>query len=174
MFMLSFFAYLRVSEVARMVRGDLSFSASADGSCTMAVHVNRMSKNDSERLGHERLVAGRAVGQYCVVRALQQHLSVDSSAAASSPLFCTRAGKAMRVDTPRGRFRHWLQVIGVDASLYGFHSLRAGGATAAAQAGVEERHIKAQGNWKSDAFKSYIRPDQQDRLRVSRAIGSKL
>lgn len=36
------------------------------------------------------------------------------------------------------------------------HSLRAGGATAYAQAGVRMETIQRMGRWKSDAFKSYI------------------
>ena len=54
---------------------------------------------------------------------------------------------------------------------YGFHSLRAGAATASAKAGVPEDQIKLHGNWKSDAVKAYIRPDEEDRLRASNALG---
>jgi hypothetical protein len=78
----------------------------------------------------------------------------------------------MSEDTPRGRLKHWLQLTGVeDASEYGFHSLRAGGATDAAKSGVEERHIKAHGNWKSDAVRVYICLDTEERLMASAAIG---
>ena len=92
-----------------------------------------------------------------------------------APLFCLEGGSAMHLDTLRGRLKRWLSLIGVkDVSEYGFHSLRAGGATDAAKAGVEERHIKQHGNWPwaSDAVRQYIRPDTQKRLVASSAIGA--
>ena len=46
------------------------------------------------------------------------------------------------------------------------HSLRKGGATAAANAGVSEDEIKAHGRWKSDAVKGYIRRSVALRLAV--------
>ena len=58
-----------------------------------------------------------------------------------------------------------------DARAYGFHSLRAGAATASAKAGVPEQHIKLHGNWRSDAVQAYIRPDAAERLRASDALG---
>ena len=79
----------------------------------------------------------------------------------------------MSPDTPRGRLKAWLELIGVEEiTEYGFHSLRAAGATDAARAGAEEREIKAHGNWKSDAVKLYIRQSTRDRLRVSKLLCS--
>jgi hypothetical protein len=46
------------------------------------------------------------------------------------------------------------------------HSLRKGGATAAANAGVSEEEIKAHGRWKSDAVKFYIRQSPVVRMAV--------
>ena len=37
------------------------------------------------------------------------------------------------------------------------HSLRSGGATALALAGVPDDHIQARGHWSLDAYRSYIR-----------------
>jgi hypothetical protein len=73
---------------------------------------------------------------------------------------------------PRHRLQPCLKLIGmVDVSEYGFHSLRAGGATDAAKAGVAEQHIKAHGNWKSDAVQVYIRPGVEERLIASSTLG---
>jgi integrase len=80
----------------------------------------------------------------------------------------------MRPDTPRGRLKHWMRQSGVaDVRVYGFHSLRAGAATASAKAGVSERDIKQHGNWASDAVRAYIRPDEEERLRASNALGAR-
>ena len=54
---------------------------------------------------------------------------------------------------------------------YGFHSVRARGATDAARAGVSEAKIKQHGNWKSDAVRLFVRQDVEDRLAVSAALG---
>jgi hypothetical protein len=56
---------LRASEIARMARGDITFTTEkVDGTPTvvMRIHVDRMSKNDKKRVGHERLISERARG----------------------------------------------------------------------------------------------------------------
>lgn len=170
MFMLAYFGYLRVSEIARMLRSDITFTDDTP-TTTMHIHVNRLSKNDTERKGHERLIAARTGTAHCIVAQMQRYLAGTSHAA--QQLFSTTAGKRMSNDTPRGRLRYWLTETGVrDPSMYGFHSMRAGAATDAANAGVEERDIKAHGNWKSDAYKVYIRASVESRVAVGNALGA--
>lgn len=175
MILLAYHAFLRGSEVARMKVGDITFGEEEiEGSrvCFLRVHVNRMAKNDKERRGHERLIAERAgEPEWCVVRRMREYLRLERNR--EEPLFPTAKGGQMRPDTPRGRLKTWLEWIGVeDVGEYGFHSLRAAGATDAARAGAEEREIKAHGNWKSDAVKLYIRQNTTDRLRISKLLGS--
>ncbi len=50
-------------------------------------------------------------------------------------------------------FLHRIAELGFDPEKYGLHSLRAGGATAAANAGVPDRLFKRQGHWKSELAK---------------------
>ena len=59
--------------------------------------------------------------------------------------------------------------LGFDPALFGMHSLRAGGATAAANAGVEEdRLFKRHGRWKSESAKDgYVKDSLDRRLKVS-------
>ena len=45
---------------------------------------------------------------------------------------------------------------GLDPSGISGHSLRSGGATLAFQASIPEEFVKRLGDWRSDAFKSYI------------------
>lgn len=60
----------------------------------------------------------------------------------------------------------------IDTKIIGTHSLRAGGATAAANAGVPDRIFKRHGRWLSDRAKDgYIKDDIQKRLSVSRSLG---
>ena len=68
--------------------------------------------------------------------------------------------------------RQCLQAIGLNAAEFGLHSFRAGGATAAAQAGVSDRLLKRHGGWKSDRAKdSYIVESQESLLAPSQALG---
>ena len=62
--------------------------------------------------------------------------------------------------------------MGWDPKLYGMHSLRAGGATAAANAGVPDRLFKRHGRWKSESAKDgYVKDSLESRLTVSKSLG---
>ena len=65
-----------------------------------------------------------------------------------------------------------LQYIGLDKSKFGLHSLRSGGATAAAAAGIEDRIFKKHGRWKSDKAKDgYVKESLEERLSVTKNLG---
>ena len=55
----------------------------------------------------------------------------------------------------RDRFRKNLANLGFSPNEFGLHSLRAGGATAAANAKVPDRMFKRHGRWKSENAKVY-------------------
>jgi integrase len=171
MILLSYFFFLRGSDVVRVRRRDISFSGTEQGR-VMHLAVSPLCKNDKERKGHERLMGEREEGKVCMVEVMEEYLGATAGGAGEELLFRTVAGGPMHADTPRGRLRHWLRRAGVEDEMqYGFHSLRAGAATAAAKAGVAEEQIKQHGNWKSDAVRRYIRPDTEDRLKASDALG---
>jgi hypothetical protein len=59
-----------------------------------------------------------------------------------------------------------------DVSSFGVHSLRAGGATAAAQAGISDRLFKRHGRWESEGAKDgYVKDNKASLLSVSKALG---
>ena len=65
-----------------------------------------------------------------------------------------------------------LEAIGLDKKKFGLHSLRSGGASAAANAGVPDRCFKRHGRWKSENAKDgYIKDTLKERLSVSKSIG---
>ena len=65
-----------------------------------------------------------------------------------------------------------LKEIGLDPKEFGVHSLRSGGATAAANAGVPDRWFKRHGRWVSENAKDgYVKDRLEDRLSVSRNLG---
>ena len=63
-----------------------------------------------------------------------------------------------------------LKNLGFPAKLFGLHSLRAGGATAAANAEVPDRLFKRHGRWSSENTKDgYVKDDLKARLSVSKS-----
>ena len=64
------------------------------------------------------------------------------------------------------------EAIGLPRQDYGLHSLRAGGASAAANAQVTDRLFKRHGRWKSDKAKDgYIKDNIVSLLSVSLSLG---
>ena len=172
MITLMFTALLRRSETVRMNKADVTWDTTRT---LMTVYVDPMCKNDMDRKGHQRIF--RAQGKeatYCVVQLMWDYIGYHKGEP-DSPLFATPQGERLSVNTPNHRLKYWLGRTGVtDTSMYGSHSLRAGGATQAARAGVEERDIKQHGNWKSDAVRVYLRPNMEERLKTSDAIADAL
>ena len=65
-----------------------------------------------------------------------------------------------------------LAALGFDPKQFGPHSLRSGGASAAANAGVPDRLFKRHGHWRSENAKDgYVKDSMESRLSVSRDIG---
>ena len=62
-----------------------------------------------------------------------------------------------------------IRQLGMDPSAFGMHSLRAGGATAAAGAGVADRLFKRHGRWRSESAKDgYVKDSLEQRLSVTK------
>ena len=62
--------------------------------------------------------------------------------------------------------------IGLNKTLFGLHSLRSGGATSAANAGVPDRLFKRHGRWRSDRAKNgYIEDCLTSLLSISQSLG---
>ena len=61
--------------------------------------------------------------------------------------------------------------LGFPSRLFGLHSLRSGGATAAANAGVNDRLFKRHGRWRSDKAKDgYVKDNIDVLLSVSKSL----
>ena len=71
----------------------------------------------------------------------------------------------------RGLFKKKVADLGLPPSNSELHSLRAGGAIAAANAKVPDRLFKRQGCWRSESVKDgYVKDYMQSRLEVSRRL----
>ena len=80
-------------------------------------------------------------------------------------------GAALANTTPNFVIKRWLRVIGVEnAALYGSHSLRRGGCTAAMLAKVNLHTTKRHGRWSSDAVYLYMVDDMEAKLNLTRAV----
>jgi integrase len=80
------------------------------------------------------------------------------------------AGQQLAKTTPNFIVKKWLGLIKVDPAGYGSHSLRRGGATAAACAKVRMHVVKRHGRWRSDAVYLYIVDGLEEQLGVSAAV----
>lgn len=78
-------------------------------------------------------------------------------------------GKPAAKNTMLNRLRRALVAAGLtaeQAGLFGLHSLRRGGATAAARAGASMRMIQEHGRWRSDAVRQYMYADDGERWQM--------
>ena len=83
-----------------------------------------------------------------------------------------KINKPLSYATVRGHVLDLLPNIGLDPTKFGLHSLRSGGASAAANLGVNDRLFKKHRRWKSDKVKdSYVHEDIESKLSVSRNLG---
>ena len=71
-------------------------------------------------------------------------------------------------------FRSCLAKIGLPASKYSSHSMRRGGASHAFRVGVPGELIQLHGDWKSDAYKSYLEVSLNQRYQVAASMSSSI
>ena len=81
-------------------------------------------------------------------------------------LFVTSAGKPMEAVWFRGILKRWCSEAGASGT-YNTHSLRIGGATAAADAGLSDGEIQRLGRW---AFTKYIKPSSASLARLNQKV----
>ena len=87
---------------------------------------------------------------------LQHHQHVGSSP--EDPFFKINDRALDRV-TLVNHIKNLATSLGLDSSRYSGHSLRIGGATSAAEAGLSQSQIKLLGHWNSQAYQTYIKQD---------------
>ena len=74
--------------------------------------------------------------------------------------------------TIREVIKGMLRKIGMDDARFGVHSLRSGGVSAAAAAGISDRLFKRHGRWRSDLAKDgYVKPSLTEQPSVTMNIG---
>ena len=171
--LLGFAAFLRYDELSKLRCEDLTFTANF-----LEIKI-RSSKTDQYRQGDTVLVA-RTGRPTCPVNMVERYMAMGELVGKSGLLFrpLTSNGKKLR---PNGsltysRLRELLldrlRVLGYPAEQFGVHSLRAGGATAAAGSGVPDRLFKRHGRWRSETAKDgYVKDSVEGRLKVTQDLG---
>jgi hypothetical protein len=105
----------------------------------------------------------------CPVRVFRHLWALTTDIPMGSPVFWRSSAAGI---TPvlygwfTAKFRASLELCGLDPSVFGTHSLRRGGATWIFECGLSSEAIQMLGDWRSDAYKTYLdlRPQQQVKL----------
>ena len=176
MYSLAFSALLRFDDLVRIRRCDLDFQEGY-----LKITISK-SKNDQLHEGNEVLIhedlsphsafqllqaylSGASISQNCnkfIFRPMSKHKSTHRLINDNRHISYTTFREQLKSDLSR---------ILPNVSQFSTHSLRAGGATAAANAGVSDRIIQRQGRWKSSSSKNmYIKDDVSKQLEISKII----
>ena len=173
--LVSFAAFLRFDELAKLRCCDVRFSEQS-----MTLHI-MSSKTDQFRQGDSVLVA-RTRSSTCPVAMMERYMFMAEIKPASSlSLFRgivntkndqrLRQSGSLSYSRMRELFLVKLTALGFDAKQFGLHSLRAGGASAAANAGIPDRLFKRHGRWKSETAKDgYVKDTVADLMSVSESL----
>ena len=170
--LLAFAGFLRYDEISNIRPCEIQFKAD---------HKIPRSKGDQLRQG-DQVVIARTNSTSCPIAMLDWYM-VKAKIPADSSLFLFRpivAGKIPRI-RDSGQLSHSrlsellrekLDKLGFVAVEISPHSLRAGGATAAAEAGVPDRLFQRHGRWRSEKAKDgYVKDSLEKRLSVSKKLG---
>ena len=178
-FVLAFAGFFRINEVLHIKYGDVRFRSGY-----VAIDVTS-SKTNQLRKGSEVVIAsGSSVDTYPVnisrryLTEVERYL-IDSSHYIFRSLSKCRVGhklvsvnKLISYSSVRDCFKRSFKDIVPDVSQFGTHSLRAGGTSAAANAGVQDRIFQRHGRWETvSARNDYVEDSLDCRLSVSRMLG---
>ena len=175
--LLAYAGFLRSDELLKIRRSDIIFHDT---------YINifiESSKTDIYRDGHW-LTISRTGTILCPVLNLERYLTwANINSDSDMYLFCGISkckkgyklrdfNKPISYTTLRELFIGAFKTHVVDISKYGLHSLRSGGATAAANNGIKDRLFKKHGRWRSENAKDgYIKDCLSERLSVSQNLG---
>ena len=176
--LVGFSGFLRISELLEIKVQNLTF----EDDC-MKILIPK-SKTDQVREGHVVYI-GRSHSKYCPVSWLEKYLHQTKLNLSPESFIMCRMAKTKLGHNAIGKHHISKTTINDDfhkfitpvcensnSALYGLHSLRSGGASAAVNNGVSERLIGKHGRWKSGYSRDrYLKDDKKGRLSVTKALG---
>jgi len=179
MMVLSYAGFLRYSEVSDMRASDIKWKRTH-----IEIFIEK-SKTDIYRDGHWLLIS-KLDSPICPLRILRRYL-LKTNTRKNSNKFLFRGmnyfkkskihklrtkNKPLSYSAARSNMLDMVTRIGLKKRNFGLHSLRSGGATAAANEGVPDRLFKRHGRWKSERAKDgYVKDKLSDLLSVSMNLG---
>ena len=177
MILFSFTGFLRYDECSNLRCCDVTVNA--DHLVLFLDH----SKTDQFRHGNE-LVIAKLDSVACPYSMFLRYsavagINLQSSDYLFKPIYRSRdtckfvsGNKKLSYSRARIAIVSRLKEVGIASKSFGLHSLRSGGATAAANAGVMDRCWKRHGRWKSDSAKDgYVEDSLSNRLEVTKSLG---
>ena len=180
MTILSFAGFLRFDEVVSIKRCDVIFKPGY-----MKIFLER-SKTDVYRVGKWVFISATET-RCCPCKNIQQYFDRAGLGDEQSDEYIFRGvtkfskqgfeqlkrqNKPISYSTTRKLFLQSLENIGLPSKDFGLHSLRSGGATAAANAGITDRLFKQHGRWKSESAKDgYVKDNLTALLTVTKSLG---
>lgn len=180
-FLFGYFGFLRQSNLAprhaaafnhkqHTCRGDVLFHP--PGLVIIIKWTKTIQRGEQTPLVPLPLIPGSPL---CPVQAYKDMLALVPSISPNAPLLVipcahSKNRKIVTVTQLAGVFNVIMDQLGYARHLYSLHSLRAGGASAAFNAGVDFIHIKRHGTWKSDCFWSYISTKSVQQSPVATAL----
>ena len=172
----AFFGFLRYSDFRLLRVKHFQFTEH------LTVHLPQ-SKTDQFRKGNDLFIAALAGKEYCPYVIARRFIGRLKACIGSGPetfvlANITRkfgqdriARTCIAASTLTSQLRVFLRDLGLSVNDFSLHSLRAGGATAAAAAHAPRDMIKLHGRWKSDCVDNYIEVSAKDHLALSSSIG---
>ena len=175
--LLGFSGFLHFDELINLKPCDIVIKAEM-----MTIKITR-SKTDQLQLGNSVVVVVRSGSITCPVTMLERYLARIATAADDKRFLfrsiqSTKNGESLRnsgkisYSCLAELFKKKLKSLDFPANLFGLHSLRAWGATTAANAGVPDQLFKRHGRWHSENAKDgYVKDNLEARLTVSKTLG---
>lgn len=156
-FSLAYFAILRVGEITHT--NPTHSNALSIHNTLLSSHSIKLvltkTKTDPIGVGTTLIITFQAENRPLFVN-LQSYLSIRPNY--PGQLLCHIDGSPLTYYQFNQVLKRALSFLKIDTSTFKSHSFRIGAATHMYLQGIPENDIKVKGRWRSDAFKSYIRP----------------
>ena len=164
----------RFSDIAKLKRKDVTYE------CDPSPHLKvifRGGKNDLYSEGSERIVAANSNTKNCAVNLTLNYFQflgptysgylVPSCTSKNTP----NPEKPVTYSGALSDLKKLMNLLGYDPSLFGEHSGKRGGATAAAANGATDQQLKRLGGWRSDSIPAkYVDLSLKSRISMSKLL----
>jgi hypothetical protein len=164
----------RFSDIAKLQKKDVVYKP------TPSPHLKILfkgGKNDQYSEGSERIVASNSNDKICPVKLTINYFQFlgptysGYMVPSSIPKNTSNPNKAVSYSGALTDMKKPMSMLGYDATFYGKHCGKGGGATAAAANGATESQLKHLGGWGSDAMAAkYINLSINSRISMSQLL----